>query len=180
MKTQIIRLLIIAWSLLASLATAFADEPVMRNGYDFMAGYREGCGDKIYASCLNQIKLLDGGLRQARGEKKLALVIFGFDSCPPCNVLDQWLKSPQGAALAKSYVQIDLSIFDKGGALRPEVFSSVLPSLKLSINQTPPYGVPLFVIVDPTTQQVIGKAIVGFSADHHEEHAAYLRVHTQS
>ena len=163
-----------------SIAVARADEPVIGKVYDFMAGYREGCGDKIYASCLNQMKLLDGGLRQARGEKKLALVIFGFESCPPCNVLDMWLKSPDGAALAKSYVQVDISILDKTGATRPEVFSSVLPSLKLSINQTPPYGVPLFAIVDPTTQQVVGKAIVGFSADHHEEHIAYLKAHAKS
>jgi len=149
-----IRGLMIALALIAATASR-ADEPVTGRGYDFMAGYREGCGDKIYASCLNQIKLLDGGLRQARGEKKLALVIFGFDSCPPCNVLDAWLKSPDGKALAKAYVQVDVSILDKTGAVRPEVFSSLLPSLKLSINQVPPYGVPLFAIIDPATQQVV-------------------------
>ena len=171
-----IRGLTIALSLAVTTA-AVADEPVTGKGYDFMAGYRTACGDKIYASCLNQIKLLDGGLRQARGEKKLALVIFGFDSCPPCNVLDTWLKSPEGKALAKAYVQIDVSILDKAGAVRPEVFSSTLPSLKLSISQTPPYGVPLFAIIDPTTQQVVGKPIVGFSADKPQAHIAYLKAH---
>ena len=176
---MIIRFITALLFVVASIAVASADEPVTGKGYDFMAGYREGCGDKIYASYLNQIKLLDGGLRQARGEKKLALVIFGFDSCPPCNVLDAWLKSPEGKSLAKAYVQVDVSILDKTGAIRPEVFSTVLPSLKLGINQTPPYGVPLFAIVDPTTQQVVGKAIVGFSADRHEEQIAYLKAHAK-
>ncbi|MFZ1990677.1 MAG: hypothetical protein WAW96_13005 [Alphaproteobacteria bacterium] len=177
---QIVRVLMIGLSLAIGIGVAaHADEPVTGKGYDFMAGYRTACGDKIYAPCLDQVKLLNGGLRQAKGEKKLALVIFGFDSCPPCNVLDLWLKSPQGGALMKSYVQVDLSILDKGGAIRPEVFSSVLPSLKLSINQTPPYGVPLFAIINPTTQQVLGKAIVGFSADKPQAHIAYLTAYAK-
>lgn len=164
---------------IASIAVAHADEPLMGNAHEFMASDRASCGDKIYASCLDQRKILDDGLAQAKAQGKRALVVFGFNSCPPCNVLDLWLKSPQGTALAKSYVQIELSIFDKTGALRPEIYSSVLPSLRLSINQTPPYGVPLFAIVDPETRQVLGKAILGFSADRHGEHIAYLKAHAK-
>lgn len=167
---------LIAWlAVVTSIGAAYAAEPVTARGHDFMAGYREGCGDKIYASCVDQAKLLRDGLRRAHEERKLALVIFGFNACPPCNVLDRWLTSPEGAALEKPYVQIDLSIFDETGALRPEIYTNVLPNLKLAINQAPPYGVPLFAIVDPTTEKVVGKAIVGFSADHHAEHAAYLK-----
>ena len=160
---------------LASLAPAYADEPVTAKPYDFMASYRDACHDKIYASCVDQTKVLDDGLTQAKAAHKLAVIVFGFNSCPPCNVLDAWLKSPKGAELMKHYVQIDLSIFDSSGELRPDVFDAVLPSLKLRISRMPKYGVPLFAIVDPQTKHVVGTSILGFSATDQSRHTAYLK-----
>ena len=171
------KLLFALLSVLIPLAAAHADNPVSGPAPDFMASSLTRCGDKIYASCVDQATLLKDGLDRAHAEHKRALVIFGFNSCPPCNVLDRWLKTPEGAALVKPYVQIDLSIFDETGALRPEIYTNVLPTLGLNINQTPPYGVPLFAIVDPETEKVLGKAILGFSASHHEEQVGYLKAH---
>ena len=173
------RMIIALLMMLASISVAHAEEPAV-GAHAFMAPYRTQCSDRIYASCVDQRKILSAGLAEAKAEGKRALIVFGFNSCPPCNVLDFWLKSPEGAALTQSYVQIELSIFDKTGALRPEIYSDVLPRLGLSINQTPPYGVPLFAIVDPVAAKVIGQPILGFGARHHEQHAAYLTAYANS
>ena len=164
---------------LAMIAPANANEPATIGHGDFMAPYRDACHDKIYASCLDQTKVLSAGFDQAKAQHKLAVVIFGFNSCPPCNVLALWLKSPKGAALMGNYEEIDLSIFDPGGSLRPEVFDTILPTLKLNIHRSPPYGVPLFAIVDPQTETLIGKSLLGFDPNDQSQHIAYLAANTR-
>ncbi len=107
-------------------------------------------------------------------------MIFGFNSCPPCKALDLWMKTDAGKKAFAPYELIEVSIFDPQRKLRPEVFATLIPSLKMPINNSPPYGVPSFAIVDPATKTVLGKPITGFDADDQSEHLAYLSAHVKS
>src|ERR1043165_3645861 len=91
---------------------------------DLMAPYRTQCNaDKIYADCVDQRPLLSSVVAKAKAENKRVLVVFGFNTCGPCNALDAWLHLPEGAALASKYVQADVSIFTPvSHQLRTEVF----------------------------------------------------------
>ena len=119
-------------------------------------------------------RAMSEGLAAAQAKGKRAVVIFGFNDCPPCNVLEKWMDLPAVVKLFAPYEVIEISIFNPKRALRPEVFSDIIPALKLPINNAPPYGVPSFAIVDPSTKKVLGDAITGFDADDQHEHIAYL------
>ncbi|MBI1210743.1 MAG: hypothetical protein GC190_04725 [Alphaproteobacteria bacterium] len=143
---------------------------------DLMTPYRVQCSaDKIYADCIDQRPLLSSVLAKAKAENKRAVVIFGFNTCGPCNALDAWLQLPQGAALLSKYEQADVSIFTPvGHQLRTEVFDEILPQFKLHINRESPYGVPLMAVIDPKTNRVIGEALVGFDGNDPSATVAYL------
>jgi hypothetical protein len=153
--------LTLVFSFAAMGAAARAAEP-----NDVTASYRAACpGDAIYASCADQQKILQAGLRQAKAGHKRAIVIVGFNTCGPCNALATWLEMPERQIVMGSYTLIELSIFDPQHEIRSEVFDAILPPLKLSINRTSPYGVPLFAIVDPASNRVVGQPVLGYNPD---------------
>jgi hypothetical protein len=146
-----------------------------------MASYRARCNEqsRIYASCFDQRRILNAGLAAARAQSKQAVVILGFNDCPPCNALEKWMELPAVAKLLAPYEIIEISIFDRADELRPEVFSDIVPALKLPIHNAPPYGVPDFSIVDPAAKRVAGKSIIGFDSDDQTGHIAYLTAHAR-
>ena len=145
-----------------------------------MESYHDQCGDRkrLYASCLNQKDVLSDGLEAAKKEGRLAVIVLGFNDCPPCYVLDRWMKTEEAKALLAPYTVIKLSIFDAARDLRPEVFGEIIPQYSLPINTKPPFGVPYFFVFDPQKNQLHGEGIAGFDSRDQSRHIAYLQENT--
>lgn len=144
-----------------------------------MQTYHDECNEakKLYASCHDQRDILDAGLEAAREDGKLAVVVLGFNDCPPCYILDRWIKSDEGQALLEPYTLIKLSILDPERKERAEVFGDIIPGLKLPISDRPPFGVPYFFILDPEKMKILGTGIGGFNSRDTSKHEALLRAH---
>lgn len=155
--------------------SAFA--PAMAADGFSMKPYKKQCDEvrRPYASCLDQTKILADALTEAHTLGKRVVLVFGFNDCAPCNVLAKWLETEEGMALLEPYVLVKVSIFDPERDLRPEVYDTLIPSYNLPINNSPPFGVPHLVVIDPLTNKAQGEGLIGFDYDDQTKHIAYLQ-----
>jgi thiol:disulfide interchange protein len=128
--------LLITMLLLVCGTSAFAKEPCDDSG-------------QIYKVCSDQKQNFNIAMAQAKGEKKLMLVVFGADWCPWCISMHRMFTDPTNKLQLSNYRVVEIGVY-KGRDKDPAGVRILHEVEAMAKQKKKEDGIPALAVINPT------------------------------